>query len=42
MEIRDDIPKAVIEATIEKRMKQNKVERALVYWRGTSFWVKKK
>jgi SPP1 gp7 family putative phage head morphogenesis protein len=42
MEVRDDVPKNVIEATIRKRMNNSIVEKALVYWKGGSFWVLKK
>jgi hypothetical protein len=41
MEIRGDISRAEIEATIKKRMRHSIVEKAIVYWRDSFFVVKK-
>jgi hypothetical protein len=42
MEIRDEVPRQVIESTIKKRMRHSMVNRAIVYWRGSFFEVEKK
>ncbi|MDR2048919.1 MAG: hypothetical protein LBP69_05645, partial [Treponema sp.] len=41
MEIRDDVPRQIIESTIKKRMSHSIVNKAIVYWRGSFFVVKK-
>ncbi|MDR2186391.1 MAG: hypothetical protein LBO80_12110 [Treponema sp.] len=42
LEVRDDVPRETIEKAVHKRMDDSIVTKALVYWRGTSFWIKQK